>query len=787
MTRLQDLYDDRGQSPWLDNLRRDWLEDGQLAELRRPRACGASRRTRPSSPRPSSGQDDLRRPVPLAHEGPHGRGRLLGDGDHRHPQRARHAAAGLRRERRRGRLRLARGVPGPGPRHRGHASRRPAISTSASTSPTCSSRSRPPREGVPAIETHDRRGPQHQRHADLRPRPLRRGDGGLPARARGAGGRRPAPTSCPTVASVASFFVSRVDTEVDRRLETLAGGDDGRRRRARPAGHGRGGPGPGGLPALPPHLHRRRAGRRCAAKGARVQRPLWASTSTKNPGYPDLLYVDTLIGPGHGQHHARRRRSRAFEDHGTLHRTVDADPDAAGAALARLARGRHRHGRRGADARGRGRALLRQVVRRAAAVAHRQGRYLLSRPRNFLATERSAHEDRHDRTGQDGRQHDRAPAQGRARGGGLRPERRRAEGGGGQGRRAGDHAWPSWPAKLDAAAGGLGDAARRPRRRTPPSRSWPGCSPRATSSSTAATPTTRSGRPWPTSSPSTGVGFVDAGTSGGVWGLTEGYCLMVGRHQGGGGGRRAGAADPGARGRLRPRGPGRRRALRQDGAQRRSSTGSCRPTPRASRSWARPTSSTSTCTRSPPSGATARWCAAGCSTWPSGRCGPSAGFDEIKGVVVDSGEGRWTAQEAIDRGVPAPVIATSLFTRFASQEPGLAPAQDARRAAQPVRRPRRDARVGRAGPGDRDPDALSASPAHTGRRRPPRLQRRGGARPSRRARARASRSCSPAARRHATCYEVLATGRRASTGPSSTSTSATSASCRPTTTTPTSA
>jgi 6-phosphogluconate dehydrogenase len=46
---------------------------------------------------------------------------------------------------------------------------------------------------------------------------------------------------------------------------------------------------------------------------------------------------------------------------------------------------------------------------------------------------------------------------------------------------------------------------------------------------------------------------------------------------------------------------------------------------------------------------------------------PDAGFEEIKGVVVDSGEGRWTAQEAIDRGVPAPVILTSLFTRFASQ------------------------------------------------------------------------------------------------------------------------
>jgi len=47
---------------------------------------------------------------------------------------------------------------------------------------------------------------------------------------------------------------------------------------------------------------------------------------------------------------------------------------------------------------------------------------------------------------------------------------------------------------------------------------------------------------------------------------------------------------------------------------------------------------------------------------------PDAGFDEIKGVVVDSGEGRWTAEEAINRGVPAPVITAALFTRFASQE-----------------------------------------------------------------------------------------------------------------------
>ena len=47
---------------------------------------------------------------------------------------------------------------------------------------------------------------------------------------------------------------------------------------------------------------------------------------------------------------------------------------------------------------------------------------------------------------------------------------------------------------------------------------------------------------------------------------------------------------------------------------------------------------------------------------------PGSGFENIEGVIADSGEGRWTVQEAIDRGVPAPVITTSLFQRFASRD-----------------------------------------------------------------------------------------------------------------------
>jgi len=48
---------------------------------------------------------------------------------------------------------------------------------------------------------------------------------------------------------------------------------------------------------------------------------------------------------------------------------------------------------------------------------------------------------------------------------------------------------------------------------------------------------------------------------------------------------------------------------------------------------------------------------------------PESGFADIEGVVADSGEGRWTVEEAVDRGVSAPVISSALFARFASQKP----------------------------------------------------------------------------------------------------------------------
>ena len=120
------------------------------------------------------------------------------------------------------------------------------------------------------------------------------------------------------VASVASFFISRVDVEVDQRLEEI-GTDEALALRGKAAVAQ-------GQLAYKLFLERFAGERweRLAARGARVQRPLWASTSTKNDDYPDTLYVDELIGP-HTVNTLPDATLEAFVDHGTIARTVDAD------------------------------------------------------------------------------------------------------------------------------------------------------------------------------------------------------------------------------------------------------------------------------------------------------------------------------------------------------------------------------------------------------------------------------------------------------------------------------
>jgi transaldolase len=67
-----------------------------------------------------------------------------------------------------------------------------------------------------------------------------------------------------------------------------------------------------------------------------VQRPLWASTSTKNPSYPDTLYVDPLIGP-HTVNTMPEVTLEAFEKHGTVARTADVGYAEARNTMAQLA------------------------------------------------------------------------------------------------------------------------------------------------------------------------------------------------------------------------------------------------------------------------------------------------------------------------------------------------------------------------------------------------------------------------------------------------------------------
>jgi transaldolase len=133
-----------------------------------------------------------------------------------------------------------------------------------------------------------------------------------------------------TVHSVASFFVSRVDTEVDGRLEAI--GSD-----AALALLGRAGIAQATVAYQ--RFHQRFSGarwERLASRGAHRQRPLWASTSTKNPAWPDTLYVDNLIGP-ETVNTLPEVTITAFEDHGTVARSIDVDVDTAVAVLDRLA------------------------------------------------------------------------------------------------------------------------------------------------------------------------------------------------------------------------------------------------------------------------------------------------------------------------------------------------------------------------------------------------------------------------------------------------------------------
>lgn len=132
------------------------------------------------------------------------------------------------------------------------------------------------------------------------------------------------------VGSVASFFVSRIDTLADKLLEAAAQNETDPQRYEELQDL-RGKVAVANAQVAYARFTEIFGDERFAelkALGARVQRPLWASTSTKNPAYRDVIYVETLIGPD-TVNTMPMETMLAFADHGVVQRTVDADPEAA--------------------------------------------------------------------------------------------------------------------------------------------------------------------------------------------------------------------------------------------------------------------------------------------------------------------------------------------------------------------------------------------------------------------------------------------------------------------------
>ena len=164
-----------------------------------------------------------------------------------------------------------------------------------------------------------------------------------------------------------------------------------------------------------------------------------------------------------------------------------------------------------------------------------------------------------------------------------------------------------------------------------------------------------------------GIGFVDAGTSGGVWGLANGYCLMVG-------GEAAvvaicepiflALAPEGGYAHVGPVGAGHFVKMVHNGIEYglMQAYGEGFEIMEKADEFALDLHQIASIWRY---GSVVR-------SWllelTERALAPGAGFEHIEGVIADSGEGRWTVQEAIDRAVPAPVITASLYQRFASRD-----------------------------------------------------------------------------------------------------------------------
>ena len=330
MTKLHELYDEQGQSPWLDNLRRSFLQSGELA-------AWVERGVRGVTSNPSIFQKAISGSADYDEQFAEGLGRDLSVED---------IYWELVVQDIEGALAVLRPTYDGSDGLDGYVSVEVAPSLARDTEgTTAAARALHERidepnlyvkipgtaEGLPAIRTMISEGRSVNvtllfslsRYGEV----IEAHQAGLEALvASGA-----SPEVVGRVSSVASFFVSRVDAEVDKRLDAI-GSDEATALKGQAA--------VANARRAYALFQERYSGPRweaLAAAGAEVQRPLWASTSTKDPSYPDTLYVDTLIGPD-TVNTLPDATLDAFADHGTVARTVDTDPDADLDVLDRLAR-----------------------------------------------------------------------------------------------------------------------------------------------------------------------------------------------------------------------------------------------------------------------------------------------------------------------------------------------------------------------------------------------------------------------------------------------------------------
>lgn len=323
MTRLHDLYQNQGQSPWLDNLKRGWITSGELQGWIDRGVRGITSNPTIFQKAMSSGTDyDAQLGELLAS------GRSVEDSYWDLVIKDIHDA-----------LAMLRPVYDSSDGVDGYVSVEVDPSLARDTSGTIESArhlwkviDRPnlyvkipaTAEGVPAIRQMISEGCNINVTLIFS---LERYDEVIEAYLSGLEARE---GDLSHVASVASFFVSRVDTEVDRRL-TAIGTPEALDLKGKAAVAN-------AKLAYELFLSRFSGPRWDAlvARGARVQRPLWASTSTKDPSYPDTLYVDELIGPN-TVNTLPDATIEAFEDHGTVARTVDKGLEEARAVFDSLA------------------------------------------------------------------------------------------------------------------------------------------------------------------------------------------------------------------------------------------------------------------------------------------------------------------------------------------------------------------------------------------------------------------------------------------------------------------